>query len=388
MMIRKQDGFTLVELMITMLIFILVIVAAGNIFSGLLNQFKQQSRIAESNIEGIVGLELLRTDLEQAGFGNPWDMGGVAYTEVPLGSDGENYNDAPGGEPRPILIGNNVVATVNAADELVIKATNVATSDVSQRFSYVINQGTTWLVQKWNTPAEDLVDRDYVIVTRPVLGTRNRLLVNGGAFYTQFDDTPVSFPPTYRPPQNSYDTYLVYGIKPFDGNIPIMPFNRADYFISNTTGAVPSRCAGVDPVTRVSPWTGVLVKSVIQNSTAAGSGQRGAGLPILDCVADLQVVLSMDNDEDGAVDGYTDDLTGLSAENIRNRVKEIRVYVLAHEGQRDLNFTFNNFTGACATCLRVGEFGMGRDLDISVIPNYLNYRWKVYTLAATPRNLR
>ena len=71
MLIKKQDGFTLVELMITMVVFVMVITAASNIFSGLVNQFKQQSKIAETNIEGIVGLELLRYDIEQAGFGLP-----------------------------------------------------------------------------------------------------------------------------------------------------------------------------------------------------------------------------------------------------------------------------------------------------------------------------
>ena len=71
-MIRREEGFTLVELMITMVVFVLVIAAASSIFSSLLNQFKQQSKIIESNIEGVVGLEMMRVDVQQAGFGLPW----------------------------------------------------------------------------------------------------------------------------------------------------------------------------------------------------------------------------------------------------------------------------------------------------------------------------
>ncbi len=61
----QSGGFTLVELMITMIIFVLAIAAASQIFVGLLNQFKQHSNIAETNIEGIIGLEMLRADIQQ-----------------------------------------------------------------------------------------------------------------------------------------------------------------------------------------------------------------------------------------------------------------------------------------------------------------------------------
>jgi hypothetical protein len=37
----------------------------------------------------------------------------------------------------------------------------------------------------------------------------------------------------------------------------------------------------------------------------------------------------------------------------------------------------------------VGEFGLGRDVDLAaVIPDYQEYRWKVYTVTVKPANLR
>jgi len=71
---QKQTGFTLVELMVTMVIFVLVIAAASSMFTGILNQFKQQSKIAETNIEGLAGLQMFRTDIEQAGYGLPMTL--------------------------------------------------------------------------------------------------------------------------------------------------------------------------------------------------------------------------------------------------------------------------------------------------------------------------
>ena len=79
---RREEGFTLVELMITMVVFVLVIAAASQVFTSLLTQFKQQNKMAETHIEGAVGLGILRHDLEHAGYGLPWNMNGIVYAEA------------------------------------------------------------------------------------------------------------------------------------------------------------------------------------------------------------------------------------------------------------------------------------------------------------------
>ena len=104
MIIKREDGFSLVELMITMVVFVLFMIAATNVFTGLLTQFKQQSRQAETNIEGIVGLEIMRQDIEGAGYGLPWN-GLIAYNEVT--GDPLSLNDSPTGVPRAIVSKNS-----------------------------------------------------------------------------------------------------------------------------------------------------------------------------------------------------------------------------------------------------------------------------------------
>jgi prepilin-type N-terminal cleavage/methylation domain-containing protein len=397
-MIKKQDGFTLVELMITMVIFVIAIAAASNIFTAILTQFKQQSKIAETNIEGVVGFETLRYDVEQAGYGLPWDMNGATYANeaAAVAYDGtfplimaNAYNDAANGIPRAFVSGDNVL--MNGSDVLVIKATNASTAAAAQKWTYISNSGALPnTLRTWGTTDEVLLNTDSIIVIKPVIVDRQRVLINNaGAFSIPFIDLPTvpggGSNANFEPLADTYDTYIIYGI---DNAAARMPFNRTDYYVKKPAGnAMPSQCA---------QNTGVLYKATINHSNG-GLNE----LPIIDCVADMQVVFGLDQNENGTVNCYTNNLLtgivktgGANSQNIRNEAKEVRVYILAHEGQRDVNFTFNNFSPA-APFIRVGEAltvcegGIaGQDFNLSAVTNYLNYRWKLYTLVVTPNNLR
>jgi prepilin-type N-terminal cleavage/methylation domain-containing protein len=373
-MIKKESGFTLVELLITMAIFVLTIAAASEIFVPLLTQFKQQSKIAETQIQGLAGLEILRKDLEQAGFGLPWVIpSGVSYSEGSssttspiLAPNDPKIDDASSNPPRAIVSINNV-AGLGGSDYLVIKATSLATNDVAAKWTYVVGaSGGGGSVKSWGSSLEDLKSNDRVIVLIPMRGENNqRILVNNGSTFSVLFSS--SFPDAFSPATED-DLYLIYGVDP-DTDLR-MPFNRADYYIRKVSGTIiPDRCA---------PSTGILMKSVINHA----NGNRGPGIPLLDCVADMQVTFGVDNDGDGdfepsvggSTDNYIDDITGLTAQEIREQVKEVRVYILAHEGQRDINYTHSTST------VTVGDFGLGRNFDLTTITDWQKYRWKVYTV--------
>jgi prepilin-type N-terminal cleavage/methylation domain-containing protein len=399
-MMKRQAGFTLVELMVTMVIFVLVIAAASQVFSGLLYQYKQQSKIAETNIESVVGLDILRRDIEHAGHGLPWELSGSTYFEADNAmttpgwttQNDESFNDGPpnnpargtdpGGASNPpgaIRSGDN--AGERGTDVLVIKAVNVSDDAAAYKWTYV-NPGNT--VKEWDIVQERMVTSDRVIVLT-LSGTRSLVWVNPGSgltFTTRYraDTSPDSLQDAVFAPDDDTITRIVYGVAdphPSDVTTPLrMPFNRADYYV-RTPGALPTRCA---------VGTGSLYKAVLnhENGNLVES-------PILDCVADMQVVYRLDTDNDGVIDSDNNDISGLTAQEIRNELREVRVSVLAHEGQRDPQFTFNNFTGAatCATCVRVGESAaLGRDFNLSGITDFLNYRWKVYRIVVQPINLR
>ncbi len=388
---KREEGFSLIELLIAMTVFVLIIAASSSIFTGLLNQFKQQSKIAETSVEGIIGLEMLRRDLEHAGYGLPWVIpAGVTYQEAISG-----FNDSPN-PPRAIVSGNdsglNLSATAGGSDYLAIKSVNVARNDACERWT--ILKSTTphnpriWTNALGQPSLENLDNGDgsanpqvIVLALGSTTTAQRELIANGATFFTTY--TSVTASPWQS--TDPFETHIVYGV---DQNPNLrMPFNRADYFIEvEPNEDVPDRCA---------PNTGVLVKATV-NHDATGSLTN---LPLFDCVADFQVIYGFDIDGDGQAgtnsnaDGSlisssegatiaTVQNTLLNAADLRNQLREIRVYILAHEGQRDRNYTFPNNT------ITVGEFGLGRVFDLSASPNFQNYRWRLYTLIVKPNNLR
>lgn len=393
-LIGSKSGFTLIELMITMVIFVLVIAAGSQIFTGLLTQFKQQSKISETNIEGLVGLEILRQDIARGGYGLPWNLGGATYNEVVVESVtpwvDRDFNDGPpdnptrgtdpagaSNPPGGIRSGNGYA--LNGSDVLVIKAINVARSNTSQRWTTLSSVAPN--VRTWSPASENLVSADHVIVISPgATETNSRRLV------VDTSSSPPGFSTTYgnvasTPWTNVTETRIVYGVDP--ASTLRMPFNRADYYV-RIPATMPQRCA---------TNTGILYKATINHADG-----RVNELPLVDCIANMQVVFGLDNDSDGdfepgvSADGYSDDISAFTAQEIRNRVRQVRVYIVAQEGQMDRTYTFNNFTGTCSTCIRVGDGVWGTDFNLSTISpgstRYLNYRWKLYTIVTNPNNLR
>jgi len=431
-MMRNKHGFTLVELIVTLAVFILVITAAVSILIPLVGQFKRQSKIAETNIQGLVGLKMLKSDLERAGYALPWYFSApIAYTETAVApANGAGVTDAPNNPPRAVAAlnnvtfngsvngNNNITGIVTKSDYLVIKSVSVNGTATAQKWSYIsaVNMPTP---RFWGPPAgtwsptNDLAlnPADQVIVINPEVSTSRlrELVMNGAAFYTSFQNPfPCLFSPgaVCPPPASAQNqTYIIYGIAP-GPNALTMPFNRADYFVG-----IPKV-----PLTRCAPGTGVLYKAVLDQN---GTFIPAKITPLLDCVADMQVVFGLDMNGDGIIGTYsnadgtqTGDATNITGQaegwdpvlvkgvlgtnsdlaSYRSSVVEVRVYILTHEGQRDANFTYFYPNDA----ILVGETildpaspaNFGRTFDLTTIANYQNYRWKVYTMVVKLQNMR
>jgi type II secretory pathway pseudopilin PulG len=400
--INSEAGFSLVELLVTMTVFIFFIAAASGVFTGLLTQFKQQGRTTEAQIEGIVGLEILRQDIEQAGYGLPQNLTGVTdvdndgnfwehltgyYEAVSTGSspDPASFNDGNastgtnGNPPRAILSGDN--SGLNNSDYLVIKSLKVARNFTAGKWQPILSDGSKmwWDPHLENVCRDDNNDhypnvRTIVISPGSTETSAMALVVSGGSYFGGADDTTWlsnSKPATGLPPN------IMYGVDP-DTDLR-MPFNRADYYISNAN--VPKRCA---------PNTGVLVKATINHA----DGKRSV-MPLLDCVADFQVNFWLDTNADGNINWPpVDDISALTAPQIRDQLKEVRVYIITHEGQRDVNYDFsmNNTREFLFTTeiLDVNSNTINFQNLKTLIgnPDYKYYRWKVYTLSVNPVSMR
>ncbi|NVN89878.1 MAG: prepilin-type N-terminal cleavage/methylation domain-containing protein [Desulfuromonadales bacterium] len=453
-MTTNSKGFTLVELIVVMLVFGVIISIAGGAFKTILSHSTRLVKSEESNIEGLIGLEMFRHDLEQVGFGLPGSYGDaiVSYTEASTGSGtvAGRLNDAPSGVPRAVAGANNIPAGLDdttsysgtgsfrllpGTDYLSIKASSVGTNEASQRWSY-INYSSESLGSKppktWQS--KNLLPGDRVIIL-------NRTFANGVYKNTLMADTnttPANYWASYSnsglagiySPKSPEQFFYVYGITP-SGTTPGMPFNRADYFVGipSTSARIPDVCASeIDG--GGNRLVGILYKATVNHANG-----KLTYMPILDCVADMQVIygwnfrdstgtVSTDADVmgDGLIDTWSTPLnsdgTGpntvsgaasaaqvsaalLDPALLSARLKTIKVYILAQVGRRDREYTYvntNPVTGVGATDIFVGPVdNSGRPETLTlgrVFPlkpaggaDLTHYRWKVYRLIITPKNL-
>lgn len=409
---RNSKGYTLVELIVVMGIFVGVIVMTTSAFESILKSTSQQTKSAESQIEGIVGLEMLRYDIEHAGYGLPWAYPSTlaTFTEVDsspaAGMDSTAFNE--GNPPRALISGNfGTDATNPGSSYLVIKSVVTPLSKVAKRWSYVnytaAGPTNASYIKKWQTGAgyadNDVQPHDRVITLSASFsssGSRvnKTLVMNGAAFSYEIGDDTTVIDPAFMPP-DSTQMYTVYAL---GRNNPVMPYNRTDYYVKKPSANMPKACNG---------GTGVLYKATVVNDTA-----RSASFvenPLLDCVGDLQVAYQLDMDGDGVAGTYARqiddthvDVDGSESATqasvlatlgdaalLRAQLKQVLVYILTHEGGKDRGFTYpgDEIVVADRTYRREGRVWSADAMRDAFGADWRNYRWKVYALAIRPKNL-
>jgi prepilin-type N-terminal cleavage/methylation domain-containing protein len=436
-------GYTLVELIVVMAIFIVVIMISLNAFELLLTKTGQQMKSAESNMEGIVGLEMLRYDIEHVGYGLPWSFQNAAtYKEIPdatatlvLGVDPTAYRDLDPVTgvpmaPRAIIGGfststSKIYGTTGSGgkktnpgtDYLVVKSVMATLAKSAKRWTYTNysttaggSGGSASYLRKWNQD-NDLQPNDIVTSIRTFFksdGTMDkRLIMNGASFSYNVGSGGAPFrgviDDNFKPTDQTA-SYLVYTVDNEAGTATLgMPYNRADFYVKvpDTITQRPGSC---------NSGTGILYKAVA-NQRAAGYTEY----PLIDCVGDFQVLFNLDMNVDGVAgtlaspNGIDNTITatdktsfqvigseGATATTVqqtmidpsllRQRLKQVQLYLLAHEGGKDRNYTYP------ADSIMVGETGVGRswsstDMSDKFGADWRNYRWRVYRLMVRPKNL-
>lgn len=381
---RNDHGFSMIELIIYMALLGILMTMVFSSFIPVMRTSSRQWRIAETKIETGSGLDLLRADLEHAGFGLPWEFpAGIVLNPYSEPAAPAAMNDAPN-VPRAITSEDLSASSMNNSDYLAIKALNVVFGNTSQKWGWLGRDAAhNAAVQSLSDDALVVADRVIVINPQVSPGQYRQLVVDPGTNDWFARGNAVNLDP-FSPPATPNDPngvkYLIYGIANID---PSRPYNRTDYYINNVN--VPRQCA---------PGTGALTKATLNQAN-----NNFLSLPIVDCVADFQVVYHLDTDGDGGWDTRADanGLAGLTAQEIRDQVKSIRCYFLTHEGGVDDTYThpLNPVTGL--PTINVGEVaadgvtllaGRAFDLNTTIGATWANYRWKVYSLAVTPKNLQ
>ena len=378
-----SSGFTLLEVIVVMAMFMGVVIISSQAFNRILSVSTQQTQSSESDTQGVIGLEMLRLDLEHAGYGLPWLLSFVAeFDEAQAAANyfapgveseklNDKYNSTSDSNKLPRAV-QAVASTTDSRDYLVIKSILAGTSDTIKKWAYVEGIGASSTLKTWGV--NDFVINERVITldssTKRLVGTST---TPADFFYTITSANmvpPVTGSANFQPQQDT-DVYVVYGVAapPTTASTDLrVPYNRVDYFVKRPTD-MPGRCA---------PGTGILYKGVM-NHAGGGLNQY----PLVECVADMQVVFNVAADGINGVDVDESGLSALSAKEIRQQLKMIKVYIVAHEGGKDSNFSYNTQN------LVVGE-GNGRTLDLNALvgsDEYKKYRWKTYKLVVIPKNI-
>lgn len=424
---NNNKGFTLIEMLITMGLVILVIMISSSAFNTILKSSSSIISSEESNIEGVVGLEMFRHDLQQAGFGLPdsFDKPGIVYSEAKV-APASLLNDAstlPAPVPRAIVSIDSINSAsdsnsesgvsyniLSGTDYVAIKATTVGRTKASKKWTYLTYSAgvgrnfTDKAPNKWPNPEDNITYKEKAIVIKRVYSAAfnptSMLVYNNN----NTGDTSIYWPsnPTVNMnddfnPKISDTSFYLYGVD--DGSLG-MPFNRADYFVARPSASnkVPASCA---------PNTGILYKATVNHADG-----KLFYMPLLDCVADMQVAFGWYYEGSSSPDKITfSDANGygsetpltvswlLSPSEIKSRLKLIKVYIMAQDGRKDSNYQNTNTLGPSNNtyAVVVGEPGPSPASNISITKAYTaaelatkgwqNYRWKTYRIIVKPINL-
>ena len=145
---NRQRGMTMVELMVSLAVVMLIIGAATTAYLKLLRTYTTQGRLAESYMANLTGLEMLRYDIETAGFGLPASLAAnVTYLEA--AAQGAN-NPPPPYDPTALndsvimcLVRSSIWTTVGAggSDVLAIKSSVANLNPTSKKWSMISRAG-------------------------------------------------------------------------------------------------------------------------------------------------------------------------------------------------------------------------------------------------------
>ncbi len=314
---KNNKAFTLIELLVTMVIILVIGAAIYFTYDILLKGFKGESKNIESELENVVGLELLRLDIEHAGYGLAKDLSNKAI----------ELNDTN----KEIVIR----STLNNTNKSTLGYVIFNCPDISTELDAALN----------------VDNREDPSITQFVLTNIDGLFKG---FLSISANCPekgylIGFPVEFN------------GISPENGcgSTPPAPGEQFCNIIQYTLSSD-------QPLSTCNPNTYNLLRKAGGNALSGSGGE-----PLISCVADFVVRGKL---EDGSI---ISDTTTLTASDIRNKLKQVNIYILRHEGRKDPKYHYN---GSSITI-------DGITFDLSGISDYTHYRWKVLKITVNPMDL-
>lgn len=373
---KNCNGFSLVEMLISLFIFSMIISVVFTSFDTQVKHTTREYKLAESDMEVGIAKSIIERDISMAGYGLAEDYGtSIGDVTCPSGLRSNSFTGN-------FCIPGIAVATNANPDTLTLMGTALGMETrAAQGWTYIASAAPTF--QIWGDTREDVkgdaTGNDVVILMEP---STKRLLAESTEWLFKYDGsnaTPANRM-TSRPSGITYSNpaigTLVYGLYTpgtgiTDANIP---YYAVRYYLGGTS---PSNCAS---------GTSSLLRAESRNTTTPVCGTWPCqGDPLLSCVLDFQVAFGLDSNEDGSIDlwdnGGATAATYTDMQSLRRRLKQIRVYILMQSGNYDPNYT-------APSPIWAGENNLNTGRSVTLTAAQQKFRWRVVSLNVTPRNIR
>ena len=392
-MAESCRGFTLIELLIVITLFALVMAALQQTFSAQVRMgIMREYRLAEAEMELGIVKTIITRDLSMAGHGLPEiiDSALRPALKVVSGVEGTNSDDGP---DTLILRGMAIGRESRAAQGWTYQDEDILTHSLA--------------LKEWNDARENLQPNDAVILMDPTIRKLKYMFPSGDWVFRYNGPSSVVTSLSGTPGISVSPGDVLYGFynTGSSATLPKQPYYAVRYYLGGET--FPATCA---------PGTRSLMRAESRTDAAPSGGE---GRHILNCVLDFQVALGIDegnladkvDDRDGMISFWDNGGVAFTAaagpadaalaidnnsnlfRNLNKNLRQIRVYVLVQDGNRDQGYFYSNPDPAYSdkpNKIRVGELGLqggpvGR--DVTLTDEQRRYRWRVLSIAVTPRNI-
>lgn len=355
---NTQHGFSLIELMIGLVIGLIATLVITNVFS----KFEQQKRVttggADAQTNGAIALYTIRREIENAGYGLPlFDRENTPYN-CPINLTFNHDNSGATGEIglSPLVItdgGTN-------SDSVIVRSGSTMKSGANVKITKVINPTTVEVETALGCTVNDavLILQDRTTAPRCAMGRVTAVNPNTGTGQITIADISTTSNATL---QTEYMLSCLGG------------WNETNFIISGNQ-LMRSGGFAAAPALNASPTASALM------------------FPVVSDIVNIQAQYGISPIQSSNTVTEWVNATGLWAPAAlsvanRNRIKAVRVAVIARSSLQERVAVSQNCDGATSGLARVCVWGDTTNVNLSADANWQNYRYKVYETVMQLRNV-
>lgn len=357
---NTQRGFSLIELMIGLVIGLIATIVITNVFS----KFEQQKRTttggADAQTNGSIALYTMRREIENAGYGLPVFNQDITPLRCPINLtyDHDNVGLSPEINLSPVVINDGGAGS----DNVIVHYGSTMKSGASVEIQTVPDPTPTLQIPT----TLGCTKNDTALVIQEISTTTLRCAMGRV--------TEVSAAPTPRIKLANISASST--AVPVSGGFKVAcmgAWNETNFQLNN------------NQLMR----TGATVAPANPDETALPSAMS---FPVVSDIVSIQAQYGVSQVDSSNMVTQWVDATGIWSAGAmtvanRNRIKAVRVAVVARNSTRERVAVSQNCDGAAAGLARVCIWNETTNVNLTADANWQNYRYKVYETIVPLRNV-